>query len=85
MMDVVTRRVSSDRIIGRADELGIGRAALHSVLDVAPAVRVPLLLISGEAGIGKTRLLDELLDDARQRGGSRCAGGACSTAARSDP
>ncbi len=68
MMETMTRRVSSDRIIGRAGEIELGRTALASVLEDDPSRRVSLLLVSGEAGIGKTRLLDELLADTRDRG-----------------
>ncbi len=68
MMEAMTRRVSSERIIGRAGEIEIGRMVLASVLEDDPSHRVSLLLVSGEAGIGKTRLLDELLAAARDRG-----------------
>src|SRR5262249_44309310 len=42
--------------------------ALAEVLDRVAAGRPALALIEGEAGIGKTRLLDGVLTDARARG-----------------
>ena len=44
------------RFIGRSDEL----AAVSSLLSVGVAADRPLALISGAAGLGKTRLMDEL-------------------------
>ncbi|HWL00906.1 MAG TPA: AAA family ATPase, partial [Microbacteriaceae bacterium] len=42
-------------LVGRADEL----ATLDAALDAADAGRFQALVISGDAGIGKTRLIDE--------------------------
>lgn len=42
-------------LVGRADELG----ALAAALDAADSGRFQALVVSGEAGIGKTRLIDE--------------------------
>lgn len=50
--------------VGRAAEL----ARLHRVLDNAASGRGATVLIRGEAGIGKTRLATEALDQARSRG-----------------
>jgi DNA-binding SARP family transcriptional activator len=64
--------------VGREREL----AALRSGLEGALASRGTLMLVGGEAGIGKSRLADELAIDAAQRGAKvlwgRCweAGGA---------
>jgi DNA-binding SARP family transcriptional activator/tetratricopeptide (TPR) repeat protein len=64
--------------VGREREL----AALRSGLDSAFASRTTLILVGGQAGIGKSRLADELATDAAQRGAKvlwgRCweAGGA---------
>jgi DNA-binding SARP family transcriptional activator len=69
---------SHDEFVGRHRELG----ALVSGLDDALAGRGAVLLIAGEAGIGKSRLLDELARHAAERGArvlwGRCweAGGA---------
>ena len=52
------------RICGRAAEI----AVLGEALDCVAAGRPSVVLIEGEAGIGKTRLLDETLADARGRG-----------------
>ena len=68
MMDSMTRRVSSDRVVGRDDEMRLGRLTVDSFMAPDPARRTPLLLIAGEAGIGKSRLLEEVLGDARRRG-----------------
>lgn len=67
-----------DPFVGRREEL----SALLGGLDDALAGRGSLFLIGGEAGIGKSRLLDELSQSARERGArvlwGRCweAGGA---------
>jgi DNA-binding CsgD family transcriptional regulator/tetratricopeptide (TPR) repeat protein len=42
--------------------------ALAEALDIVAAGRPALVLVEGEAGIGKTRLLDAALQDARARG-----------------
>ena len=52
------------RLVGRPAELLAGRAALARVADgVGQAI-----VFEGEAGIGKTRLVDELLEEAASRG-----------------
>ena len=58
------------RIRGRAAEIAVLGEALDRVASGRPAV----VLIEGEAGIGKTRLLDEALADARSRGMQVAAG-----------
>jgi DNA-binding CsgD family transcriptional regulator/tetratricopeptide (TPR) repeat protein len=50
------RRVASAAFIGRRGELRVLRAALSRAADGDPAV----VLVGGEAGIGKTRLVSEL-------------------------
>ncbi len=55
---------SAGPLRGRGPEAGI----LGEVLDRVAAGRPALVLIEGEAGIGKTRLLDGALTDARARG-----------------
>lgn len=55
--------VPQSPFVGRADELG----ALRAVYDaVGPDGRI--VLVEGEAGIGKTRLVEELLSRSRRRG-----------------
>jgi DNA-binding SARP family transcriptional activator len=67
-----------DVIVGRRHELSVLASALDEALDG----RGRVFLIAGEAGIGKSRLLDELAQNARERGArvlwGRCweAGGA---------
>src|SRR6266516_303663 len=51
-------------IRGREAEI----AVLRDALDLAESGRRAVVLIEGEAGIGKTRLLDAALEDARRRG-----------------
>jgi DNA-binding CsgD family transcriptional regulator/tetratricopeptide (TPR) repeat protein len=53
---------ASDKLVGRAAELAIVRRVLGDI--GAPAV----LAVTGDPGIGKTRLLTELVADARRRG-----------------
>ena len=55
---------SATRLRGREPEID----ALREVLDRVAAGRPALALIEGEAGIGKTRLLDTVLEDASARG-----------------
>ena len=54
------------RLVGRSRELGLGREAL----DALRAGRGGVLVVSGDAGIGKTRLLDELRVLAERDGSS---------------
>ncbi len=54
------------RLVGRSRELGLGREAL----DALRAGRGGVLVVSGDAGIGKTRLLDELRELAERDGSS---------------
>jgi tetratricopeptide (TPR) repeat protein len=57
--------------IGRADELG----RLEATLDRAEQGQPQVMLLAGDAGIDKTRLLLELADQARRRGVRVLAGG----------
>ena len=56
MVHVPSHNGASLRLLGREEELGRLDRALRDALDSAGA----LVLIEGEAGLGKTRLLDEL-------------------------
>jgi DNA-binding CsgD family transcriptional regulator len=65
-------RVSSDRLIGRDEELNAAIAAVRSLQDGRPGV----IMVSGQAGIGKTRFINAL-GDRRQANGMRVMMGAC--------
>jgi DNA-binding NarL/FixJ family response regulator len=59
------------RFVGRAEELGRLIAALKLAEQGTPAI----VLLIGDAGVGKTRLLAELTDEARRRGAQVLLGG----------
>ena len=64
-VDAVSGRVArSPLVVGRAAELATARGLVDAVADG----RGGALLVAGEAGIGKTRLLDEVAGRARERG-----------------
>jgi predicted ATPase len=63
-MERVATRVSSPLFIGRHAEL----EALTEAVDGAAAGRAGVVLIGGDAGIGKTRLITEMADRARHNG-----------------
>ncbi len=63
--------VSSPVLVGRDGEL----ARLVEAVDRADGGRPQLVVVSGEAGIGKTRLLSELVAKARAAGSRILAGG----------
>ncbi|MGD0248535.1 MAG: AAA family ATPase, partial [Candidatus Limnocylindrales bacterium] len=73
----MARRITSPRIVGRALELGQLLDALDRVAVGQPGAAV----ISGEAGVGKTRLLDEFLARARDAGSIVARGGCIHLAA----
>src|SRR5829696_3858673 len=60
-----------EAFIGRAAELG----RLKGALDRAEHGRPQLVLVAGDAGVGKTRLLAEFADQAQQRGARVLTGG----------
>src|SRR5215207_2892575 len=62
---------SSNRLVGRASEL----ARLLAALERAEQGQSAMVLVAGEAGIGKTRLLTRLAEQARRRGGQVLVGG----------
>ena len=74
----VVTRASSSVFVGRDDELQVLRSALRDAL----SAQGRLVLLAGEPGIGKSRLADEIAEEARGKGATvlwgRCweAGGA---------
>ena len=60
----MSRRVASAQIVGREPELAVGDELLALAVQGQPST----LLISGDAGVGKTRVVDELAARARDRG-----------------
>src|SRR5512147_1712494 len=70
-MDGVATRVSSPLFIGRQTELGI----LTEAVDRAAAGMASTILIGGDAGIGKTRLVTELAAHASAAGALVLEGG----------
>src|ERR687896_269253 len=59
----MANRMTSARFVGRAGQLAELEAALHD----AAGKRSSLVLVAGESGVGKSRLLDELTGRARER------------------
>jgi DNA-binding CsgD family transcriptional regulator len=72
ILEDVRARAASTVLVGRADELGQLRSALARVLDGEPAA----ILIGGEAGVGKTRLVSEFAGT-RPGSGARFLVGGC--------
>jgi predicted ATPase len=54
---------SAEALVGRETELGLAAAAVRQLSEG----RASALAIEGEAGIGKTRLVQSIVDDARSR------------------
>ncbi|MGW1932647.1 helix-turn-helix transcriptional regulator [Streptomyces sp. NPDC001919] len=71
MLGAVETRSVSPVFVGRAGEL----TALTEALSRATAGEPQALLIGGEAGVGKTRLIEEFLDTACARGAVVALGG----------
>ena len=57
-------RITSPVAIDREDEL----AVFESTIDLALGGEPRTLIVAGEAGVGKTRLVEEATDSARARG-----------------
>lgn len=70
MLDV-SKRVSSPVLIGRAAEVSVLTEALEQATAGAPRC----VLVAGEAGVGKSRLLEALTDHARARDVRALVGG----------
>ncbi|HXH81452.1 MAG TPA: BTAD domain-containing putative transcriptional regulator, partial [Candidatus Tectomicrobia bacterium] len=60
----------ADPLVGRGAEMAWMRRALDAAWDGAPAVAI----LAGEAGVGKTRLIEELAAEAAQLGGTVLVG-----------
>jgi len=71
MIGGVARRVSSPVLVGRDAEAAQLRAALGRAAAGQPAI----VVVAGEAGIGKTRLVTELLGEAGELGAVALTGG----------
>ncbi|MCW2939009.1 MAG: helix-turn-helix transcriptional regulator [Actinomycetia bacterium] len=71
MIGDVTERLSSPVFVGRAAEV----ASLRTALERAVAGKPSAVIVAGEAGVGKTRLVAELSSHARQIGVITLAGG----------
>jgi len=66
-----TFRVSStEGLVGREAELALAASAVRELI----GGRASVLAIEGEAGIGKTRLVQSIVDDARSRGAAVFSG-----------
>jgi DNA-binding CsgD family transcriptional regulator/tetratricopeptide (TPR) repeat protein len=68
----VIDRLDRGRLIGRGAE----EARLDAALEAAVAARGTTVIVGGEAGIGKSRLIRRVMDIARERGAT-VLGGAC--------
>ena len=71
LISEMSRRGTSPVLVGRATEMAALEAAFETVRQGGPAA----LLIGGEAGVGKTRLISEFTDRARASGARVLAGG----------
>jgi len=71
MIDVVAGRIVSPELIGRERELELCAQALHD----AERGRARTVLLGGEAGIGKSRMLAEVIKAARDEGAVVLVGG----------
>ena len=67
----MARVASSHRFVGRSVEL----ASLEAGLDTVLAGRAAAFLVAGDAGVGKTRLVEELVARAQRRGAVGLVGG----------
>jgi len=70
------RRRGDVAMVGRRAELDLGRAALELATGVGTTQHV-LISICGESGVGKSRLVDELLNHVRETADAVVLEGAC--------
>ncbi|MFC8125099.1 AAA family ATPase [Streptomyces sp. NPDC057302] len=76
MLTAVETRSVSPVFVGRADELGVLNDALARAKGTTPGTGEPqALLLGGEAGVGKTRLIEEFTAAARAEGAVVALGG----------
>ncbi|MEU6679447.1 AAA family ATPase [Streptomyces sp. NPDC046925] len=76
MLTAVETRSVSPVFVGRSDELGVLNDALARARGTAPGTGEPqALLLGGEAGVGKTRLIEEFTAAARAEGAVVALGG----------
>ncbi|HEV2374704.1 MAG TPA: AAA family ATPase, partial [Streptosporangiaceae bacterium] len=71
MLDIVSARMTSPVLVGREEQ----RAVLDAALDQARTGRPATVLVGGEAGVGKSRLVSEFAAAARQAGARVLTGG----------
>ena len=71
MIGLVSRRVPSPILVGRAGEA----AQLRAAYERAGAATATTVVVAGEAGVGKTRLVDDMVATVRACGGPVIAGG----------
>jgi predicted ATPase len=71
MLAGMESQVSSPVLVGRAGQL----SALDTALDAATSGRPSTIMIGGEAGVGKTRLVSEFTGEARRKGVRVLTGG----------
>jgi DNA-binding NarL/FixJ family response regulator len=64
MGEAVGGRVSSPQFVGRVDQL----EALSTALELVATGRTTTVLVGGDAGVGKTRLVEEFISKARENG-----------------
>jgi len=81
MLGIVSSASVSPVFVGRSAEL----ARLLTAMDRADEGTPGVVLIGGEAGVGKTRLLQEFLDRAEARGAVTTVGGCLELGAESLP
>jgi ATP/maltotriose-dependent transcriptional regulator MalT len=69
-VQTMATRMTSARFVGRAGQLAELEAALQDAIER----RASLVLVAGESGVGKSRLVDELIDRARSQDALALAG-----------